>query len=237
MYNLLEQKHKYDYATCHGTANYAKWQYIIENCTYYPDGTLYDWTGVSQYRVLNFYYQNRISDEIIREISHNSPWDVIWGASRKTGDVFDRKGVALTSDQLRLVMWSSMYDNIREAHDCPGDDIIKDDDMLDGWLIIKRREREKENRKHAVENKTSKNPRIANADEIYQVAKTLKEAQEIDSMNNPHIRALKKQRFNYIRKHGGAVKEQDLPDVRQKKMMAMNRAETQTMRDLHGKSK
>ena len=38
-------------------------------------------------------------------------------------------------DQKNILILSRMYDNVQESLDCPADDIMQDDDMLDGWFI------------------------------------------------------------------------------------------------------
>ena len=44
-----------------------------------------------------------------------------------------------------IVMWSQLYDNVQESMDAPTKDVIKDDDLLDGWLIVQGKKREKRN--------------------------------------------------------------------------------------------
>ena len=44
-----------------------------------------------------------------------------------------------------------MYDNIQESMDCPTEDVINDDDMLDGWFIVQNRKREKDKKEKDVD--------------------------------------------------------------------------------------
>ena len=63
-------------------------------------------------------------------------------------------------------MWSSLYDNIQESPDCPSNEVINDDDMLDGWMIIQKRNREQAKLQKDAENKFG-NKKISNADEVF----------------------------------------------------------------------
>lgn len=204
---LFNTRHSYDYFTCHGVATYTRWNYIIENCTYL-DGVKYDFKDVDLSAALTVYQNSRLTEEEMREVSRTEPWITTWSSSCKDLRMFD-KG---TDEQKRLISWSKLYDNIHQAPDCPPSDIIKDDDMLDGWLIKQARERDKEKNKGLVEDKLagSKNQ---NAQEVFIVAETAEDAKRIDDMNDGHAQRLKKQRLKVIEAKG-QVDEGNLPDVR-----------------------
>jgi hypothetical protein len=211
---LNEIRHSYDHVSCHGIANYAKLQFIIEYCVF-KGKKRYTWEDYSPYTFMSFQQDNLIKEEDIRELSHNYPWHPIWQAGKKIGDVFGKPAILLDFDQQRLVMWSSLYDNIQEQTDTPPQDVIDDDDALDGWLSIKRKER-------GEANFNSNNEKIDNAQEIYVPVSNKEDAEKVDRLNSQFSRTLKKQRFNVI-KQKGEIKEQDLPDIQQEIMMEYNR--------------
>jgi hypothetical protein len=95
-----------------------------------------------------------------------------------------------------------MYDNVQESLECPSDDIIEDDDMLDGWFISQRKKREQEKAEAEVEG--TMNEKVANSSEVYVVAKSEKDHQRIESLNNPHAKMVKKQRMAVIKEKGEA---------------------------------
>lgn len=74
-----------------------------------------------------------------------------------------------------------MYDSIAESPESPSDEIILDDDMLDGWLIIQRRERELRTKQKAAEDVIS-NEKIANSDEVFIVAKSEEDIQKLNHL-------------------------------------------------------
>jgi microcompartment protein CcmL/EutN len=97
-----------------------------------------------------------------------------------------------------------MYDNVQESMDCPTDEVIEDDDMLDGWFIIQRKKQETERAKSELEKRTQ-NSKISNSDEIYVFTDSRKEAESIDNMNSINAQMIKKQREQTIESKGGAV--------------------------------
>lgn len=211
---LNEIRHSYDHISCYGVANYAKLQYIIEH-TVYSGKRRYNWSKHSQYNLMSFQQENLIREEQIREISHNHPWYILWQSGKKIGNVFGKPSIKLDFDQQRLVMWSMLYDNVNEQTDTPPQDIIDDDDALDGWLSIKRKEK-------GEETFSTNNDKIDKAQEIYVPASNMEDAEKVDRLNSQYGKTLKKQRFNAIDK-AGELREQDLPDIKQEVMMELNR--------------
>jgi hypothetical protein len=204
-------RRSYDHMTCAGVANYAKLQYIVQHCTM-KGNRKYNWSKYNTYDLMTFYQNSLIREEDIRELSHSHPWDVMWYVGKKIRNLFGKPAVNLTFDQNRLVMWSALYDSVYEANDPPPDDVIKDDDMLDGYLSLKRKN------KISGENKITDNEKINNAQEVYVPVSNFEDAQKVDEMNSAYAKALKKQRFKVIEKHG-EVNEINLPDVRQELMI------------------
>lgn len=211
---LNDVRHCYDHMTCAGVANYAKLQYLIEKCVF-KNGKRYKWTKYTPYQLMSYQQDNLIREEYVREIAHNQPWHTMWQSGKKIGNVFGKAAINLSSDQQRLVMWSMLYDNVGEHTDAPCQDIIDDDDALDGWLSIKRKERGEESFK-------SNNEKINNAQEVYIPISNREDAEKVDRLNSQFAKSLKKQRFNAIDK-AGELREQDLPDIKQEVMMEYNR--------------
>jgi len=218
LYNI---RHSFDHATGLGVANYAKFQYIVEKSTYLPNGKRYNWEKSSPYLAMIYYQDKTISEETIRELAHTQPWDSMWIAGKYCGSLFGKPAINLSLEQQRLISWSALYDNIRESPDCPSDEVIDDDDVLDGWLIIQRKERESRQAKTQGE-KLIGNDKIASAQEIYLPASNLEDAKKVDLLNDNFSRSIKKQRFAAIEKHG-QVNETSLPDIKQDIMIEMNK--------------
>lgn len=226
---LTALRHAWDYITCHGLATFTRWQFIILNSVTYEDGRPYDWADMDTLQVLNFFNQSVLADTMIRQLARTDPWVGIWPIRKKAGQLFQEP---MTIEQSRLLMWSIMYDNIQEASEPPHESVIDDDDMLDGWLILKRKEREKDQRKAAGEAQIAENPKIANADEVFLVADNMKSAKEIYDMNDEYGRRVINQRAAFAKKKGTA-RLMDLPDMRQRLQMEATKKLGQTMKGIN----
>jgi hypothetical protein len=103
-----------------------------------------------------------------------------------------------------------MYDNVSEHPDCPEEEVINDDDMLDGWMIYQKRKTEENNKE---KNATSLTNKHKNASEIFVVANK-EDAKEIKQLNSSDSLKKIQQRANIVSKNK-EVNEFDLPDVQQ----------------------
>jgi hypothetical protein len=216
---LYEQRHCYDYLTIDGYANFAKNLFIIDKTAEYLNGDKVDWSGVNVNTILNHVYQNTITAEEIRELARTSPWATIWATRKKNNKIFDN--TRMTSEQQALVSWSMMYDNIRESPECPPDDVIDDDDMLDGWLIIQRKKREKERNERGVDQQLS--DKVKGAGEIGIIVRNQEELDKVNQLNDVEGQVRKAGRLKQIKTEGN-VQEQNLHDVRRDLQMQLTNA-------------
>jgi len=220
---LSMQKHQYDKYTCENVANLARWNWIIENSTYYRDtNKLYDWKHVNVSNILAYYEDNSISPSEFREIARNDPWRSTWAIGKKTGNIFPVSSSEYTKDQIALSSYSMMYDSVYESPEQPDEGIIADDDCLDGWFIEQKRKMEKSKIEREVESKLT-NSKIANSNEVFVLAQSDLEANRVNSVNPPHVEQLKKQRMAVI-KEKGFVTDNDFADVKMDKEMKATQA-------------
>lgn len=211
----MQKRHVYDSSTCDGYASYYRWNWMIENCTYYENGDEYDWLQASLSDVLSYYQENMLGEQECRELSRTEPWRSIWNSGKKSDSIFGKPSVVFTAEQNMLITWSSMYDSIAESSECPSDEVIEDDDALDGWLILQRRKREAQMGKSSAE-KVIGNEKIANAGEVFIMTGNKQEDMDrISALNDPHVQAAKKSRFKALKDGGKPIEVQNLPDVRQ----------------------
>lgn len=213
--------HSYDYLSATGVASMAKARYIIAASLHKYDGSKLfnenDLWSVPDYiieAVAATVSQQKLNELRLREVAHTDPWRSIWMTKKSEGQVFGLPVVDLTDEQRMLSIWSSVYDNIYEHPDCPADDVIDDDDMLDGWMIIQKRKRDSERNSQTVDNMLT-NEKIKNMPEIFLPAESVAEARKIEDQNDPGSALLKRQRMNLLR-NKGAVNEQDMPDSKMK---------------------
>lgn len=214
---LYSLKHQYDHLTCNGIAAFMKNYYLFENCTKLKGKKDYDWSGCSVIKVMNFKNSQLLSDSTLRSISKYDQWKALWQTAKKNGQLFNCSSVDMTDEQRRLTFWSMFYDNVYEHHESPPEEIINDDDAIDGWAILQRREREKEKGAKDIDKKLGGN-KIRNAQEVFVVAKNPKHAKTIEDLNSPRVKALKQARMNQLNKNGD-MQEFDFADVKQKLYM------------------
>ena len=108
-------------------------------------------------------------------------------------------------------MWSGLYDSVYESPDAPAEEIIKDDDLLDGWLIHQRRKSEQDKKKQKAEGILGKN---SDADDVFVMAHNREDALEVESLNDDVGTMIKKERKSVKDQADGLVKDSQLPDVR-----------------------
>ena len=199
--------------TCEGIAMVEKSCEFIKTCTYYG-GDKYDFNRLSVEFVLHLFQEKMLSEKQIRDVARNEPWRSVWMLrDSNTYKLFSNTDRELSVDQKNLLVWSRMYDNIQESMDCPTDDVIEDDDLLDGWFIVQRKKREKEQAEADFDNSTQ-NEKIKNSGEIFVVASNKQEADKVDMLNDIHGNIVKKQRMAKIKASDGVASDLEFQDVK-----------------------
>lgn len=208
----VDKKHSFSSNTCEGVAMLEKSFNFIKTCTYYG-GDKYDFKRLSVEFVLHLFHDKILSEKQTREIARNDPWRSVWMLRDSNSyKLFANEGRELSIDQKNLLVWSRMYDNIQESMECPDDDVIEDDDLLDGWFIVQRKKRESEKAEADFDNST-KNDKIKNSSEIFMVASNKKEVEKIETLNDINAKVIKKQRI-HMAKQKGEVKASEFPDAK-----------------------
>ena len=207
--NIYWKLSKYETYTKEGLANYAKSLFLIRN-TVYSNNKKYKFKTIKHERILNELNLINIGPKEIRDLSKNGQWMNMWYAL-KDYNLFP-EGIGISIEKQLLLMWSKIYDNIRESTECPKEEIVNDNDAIDGWLLI-----QKENKK--VE-KTDKqyNSKLGNAQDIFIIAKNKEEIDRINNMNSQYSKQLRDSRLNQIYQHG-LISHGKLADVKQDLMM------------------
>lgn len=222
---LYTIRHSLDHMTCGGYASYVKNMYIVSRSARYKNKVV-NWKTIDLNAVMNGYYTELLDSDTIRMLSHTYPWTSIWPVLKVNGKIFDTNN--LTFEQQTLISWSTMYDRIYESPDCPSEEVINDDDMLDGWLLVQKRHREGERQKQELQQKVG--GKLGKADDVFLMAETPQDAQKIDMLNEPHMARIKKQRMAEIKSQGGQLLEQQLSDVKMKRTMQLRQAFSQQIK-------
>jgi len=213
----LRNKGVYYQNSREGYALSEKIAWIIKHTTY-KSGALYDFSQLSLNYVVDEWHSSVLSENQIRELAREEPWKSIWSIKDSSPvKLFNnREDQELTNNQKQLILWSQIYDNIQESMDCPTDDVIKDDDVLDGWFIIQSKKREKERAEKEFEEK-NKNSKIKNSNEVYVMVNPNDKSsiENVDKLNNPIAKNIRKQRSEVVKTKGLAY-QHDFADEKQK---------------------
>ena len=218
----------WNHLSCEGAADFARSVWIIENTTF-NKGEPYDWGRYSISTIMNRYSENRIAPATYRKIARSDPWRMMWINGKKHGNLFGKPSYDMTSDQLALCSYSSMYDNVYESMDSPNEKVIEDDDCLDGWFIVQRRKYEKDKKQREVDD-LIKNPKIANSQEVFVVASDQQAAGEIYDLNNPMARGVIRARQEVINNADDYVSFQEFGDVKQDMQIQSTQQASQAMK-------
>lgn len=185
--------------------------------TVFVDGILItDVDSIAFKNIATLILLEQCNTEQIREIARTEPWSGLWRI--KGVKVFDDP---LNEEQISLILYSQMYDNIRQSPECPSDDVLNDDDLLDGWIIYQRKRSEERKKNESVENIGEIASRHGDSSEIFVMANNKEEASHINSLNGPTEKAIKKMRQKIIEQKGRAT-DLDFPDVKQELEMQKN---------------
>jgi hypothetical protein len=218
--NQLKEKNTFYQNTREAYALSEKISWIIKNTTHL-NNKLYDFKSVSLSYVIDEWQSSILSESIIRELAREEPWKSLWSIKGNSGTkLFGlNDNEEITPNQKHIVIWSQIYDNIQESLDCPMEDVIKDDDLLDGWFLTQSKKREKERLEREFDNK-HKNDKIKNSEEVYVIAKPgdTNSISRVGSLNDQFAKSIKKQRFDVIKQKGEA-KQHDFLDEKQKMQM------------------
>ena len=213
---MLHKKHAYAENSCEGITQLEKVKAFVNMCCYeVKDGVeeLYDYDEVPVDYIAKLYGMQILGESSVREIARNEPWRSLWVMNdTKVFNLFaNNMEHQLTVDQRNLMVWSRMYDNVYESMECPTDDVIEDDDMLDGWFIVQRKKRDKDKAEQEISNQTS-NPKISSSQEIFVFADNKDSANKINETNSVHSQHVKKQRMAVIQGQGGQATDADFQD-------------------------
>ncbi len=223
---LRSTKKTFEPVTCTGLASYMRSAWIVQKTTTDVNGDPYDFAHVSLSKIMSRTIEESISSDVYRGIARSSTWRSMWNGSKKRDSVFGKPACDLTPEQVSLISYSMMYDNVYESPEAPKEEVIADDICLDGWFISQRRKHEKD-KAQAQADAMLTNPKIANSDEIFLMAGDQREANEVYDLNSAGARQVIQQRQTQIQNHEGDpnLHFKDLKDVKQTRMMnAVNQA-------------
>lgn len=221
-YNI---RHSFDSITVEGYCSTLKNQYILINSLYdinnflvFKDHKNIDYNLLNNLSVV--INDSTIDIETFKFIARSDVWRSYWSANKS--NLFEKSVINWTDEQKTLVVLSKMYDNAYEHPECPPEKVIEDDDMFDGWMILQKRKSEEDKAKHRTE-ELLKGKNLDNAKEVFLVANSQEEAQNIYNLNDVQSRNIIKERNKVILNSSTNIPEAKLPDVQRDLVVQTNR--------------
>jgi hypothetical protein len=186
-----------------GIKDYAlsiKNEFIIRNCIYDKNNTLvfnpeYD---ECDHKKLHIFIKEIVEQSIgvkdIRSLARSDIWRSYAASCQIEKDLFNT-----TDDYKYLINLYKMYDNARQHPEAPSEDIINDDDALDGWFIFHNRKAANEKKKNSVLSKVG--PKLGQHNFIF--TNNEDEAKAIIDSNSPKEKMFAEQVIQYAQSNPG----------------------------------
>jgi len=235
---LHEQRHRFDHLCCHSVAEIAKGRYLLGSSLRTSAGEPIFPTEESIWldespmleRVAHLYQGLKATDKQLREIARTNPWQSMWSMRTTEGKLLGVSPLDYTEEQAALIRWSVLFENIYQHHERPSDDVIADDDALDGWMILQKQKQASQQKEVSMESSLSE--KIRNCQEIFIPVESLEDAKHIESLNSPEATRIKRRRLAALERAGGELEEQHMPDSKQK---IRQQAEAEALAKMRGK--
>jgi len=206
------KKHSLDFLTLEHYCENLKNEYLICHTLYDHNNKLvFDNYPNIDYTLFNS-IMHKIASQIIsvadyKRIARSESWRKIYANS--SSEVFSGSAVDYTEEQKAILSISKMYDKIYEHPECPSEDIIEDDDALDGWMLEQQRKNKQQKTEKGVDKTLGKG---AGAQEVFLMTGRDKEnIESVMEMNSPAALEKIKARTNI--KKGQTIQEFDFKDT------------------------
>jgi len=215
MQELSAIKHSMDYLKLEYFATSMKNQYIISQRILNADGSQVfsqDYSELDSRELSKFLkpIENRtVTGTDLRNIVKSDTW-----SSYNVKDNIFGPSVQLNDDQRNLLALQRMYNNVRQHPECPSDEIIDDDDALDGWFLLQKDKKKKEKIKNSLLKKVG--GKIKDHSSVFIVTQNEEERKAIWEMNDVEgKRTLKAIDKTMEERKGEKIAWQDIPIIRQ----------------------
>jgi hypothetical protein len=217
---LYQKKNSFNYLTIEEHATTIKNEFILMNTIYDTNNNLIfnysNYNNSSYYKLQSFIKEildYSIKPDQLRLLAKSDLWK-----SYAMSTNMEKNILSINDDYRHLINLHKMYDNVRQHPECPSQEIIEDDDALDGWFIYQNNKAEKEKKKNAILDKFGGN--MKKAGEVFMLTNDVQETKDIFDLNDQtskhnikEIIALGKNKDKDKNNSNESIKWQDLPFV------------------------
>lgn len=215
------EKTSLDYLTLDHFASTVKNEFIIMNCIYLNDSKVFNDNILdsNQYQFVQnmsrITLENQISGTELRKISRSE----LWRSYYNEYYTFFKSSLEQNDDQRHLISLTKMYDSVRQHPETPVEEVLEDDDALDGWFLMQKEKSQKEKSKNQILDKIGGIKR-KDAGEIFVMTQDEQEANAVWNMND--AKALKE--IEAVRNAKPNTKWTDLEHVIENKLAEQGKA-------------
>jgi hypothetical protein len=213
--NISAIKHNFYQNTLEGYAGSIKNEFLICSTLYRNNKRVFlninkDSTSYTQFNaIVSEINKHIIGIKDYKAIARSQLWKSYWNSGDKN-NIFCQHTIDLTDEQRSLLNISRMYDSIYEHPECPEEKVIQDDDMLDGWMILQKRNADRSKKQKLATN----NNKISESSEVFIVTEDSADAKNVLELNTDEGKALIREKITYVNSQSGtSVEEFNLPDV------------------------
>jgi hypothetical protein len=177
----LNKKHFFDRFTLEGLGDKIAEMYVFNKTVLNKQYEPANINPVSLSKLISKYRALWPTNPNLRLVARTEPWRSYWGTDTNCFRI-------LGDEQKVLILFSKMYDSVYEHSDRPVDNIINDDDMLDGWFLHMKKKNEEIRNENTKQLITQKHPK---AGEIFLMVNNEEEAKEVEKLNETRAKIIK----------------------------------------------
>lgn len=218
--SLYSKKHSLDFLTLEHYCDNMRHEFIISNTLYNKNNELIFKNNCIDYlkfnNIVSIISKHMIDVSTYKKIARCDYWRNYW--SNNKNSVIDGPVSEWSEEQKSLVNISCMYDKIYEHPDCPQDDIIDDDDALDGWMIHQKQKNDLQKKEKGVDSMLT--GKVKNSAEVFLMAGNKNQAEDILGLNTQDSLNIVKSKVDTVMSKG-RVRDGELPDVKQRIMQQL----------------
>lgn len=215
--SMYSKQHSLDFLTLEHYCDNMRHEFIISHTLYNKNNNLIFENNNIDYLIFNniisVISKHMIDITTYKKIARCDYWRNYW-SNNKTNVIEDPVS-EWSEEQKSLINISCMYDKIYEHPECPQDDIINDDDALDGWMMFQKQKNDLQKKEKGVDSMLS--GKIKNSSEVFLMAGNKDQAQDILGLNSQESSNIVKSKIDTVISRG-VVRDGELPDVKQRLM-------------------
>jgi len=213
---LNSQVHTFDFLVLEHLARTQRHEFILKNTLFYKkDNTPFfsaqeDIPYLIFTSIIDIISKNMLDISDYKRVARSEYWRNYYNNSKT--NILPYSAAEYSDEQKSLINVSAMYDRVYDHPEGPDENIINDDDALEGWMLQMQKENKQQKKEKGVD--SMMNDKIKNSKEVFLMAgNDEQQKQDILDLNSLTGKQKINTRFAAV-SDGKQVQESELPDVR-----------------------